>query len=31
MAMDHKERQRWVAEVSRMNERLNEQWQRRRR
>jgi hypothetical protein len=24
MAMDHRERQSWVAEVSRMNERLNE-------
>jgi hypothetical protein len=24
MAMDHRERQGWVAEVSRMNERLNE-------
>lgn len=25
MGMDHRERQRWVAEVSRMNERINEQ------
>ena len=25
MAMEHRERQRWVAEISRINERLNEQ------
>jgi hypothetical protein len=30
MSIDHRERQRWVAEVSRMNERLNEQMKRRR-
>jgi hypothetical protein len=24
MSMDHRQRQQWVAEVSRMNERLNE-------
>ena len=24
MALEHRERQRWVAEVSRMNERINE-------
>ncbi len=24
MALDHRERQRWVAQVSRMNERINE-------
>lgn len=24
MAMEHRERQRWVAEISRINERLNE-------
>jgi hypothetical protein len=29
MAIDHRERQRWVGEVSRMNERLNEQMKRR--
>ena len=26
MSLDHRERQRWVAEISRMNERVNEQW-----
>jgi hypothetical protein len=25
MSMDHRERQRWVAQVSRMNERFNEE------
>jgi hypothetical protein len=25
MAMEHRERQRWVAEISRINERLNEE------
>jgi hypothetical protein len=25
MSMDHHERQRWVAQVSRMNERFNEE------
>jgi hypothetical protein len=29
MSIDHRERRRWVAEVSRMNEQLNEQWARR--
>ena len=28
MAMDHRERQSWVAEASRMNERLNDMAQR---
>lgn len=32
MALEHRERQRWVAEIARINERLNEQagqsWQR---
>jgi len=30
MAMDHRERQRWVSEVSQMNERLNEHGKQRR-
>ena len=30
LALDHGERQRWVAEVSRVNERLNEQQRARR-
>jgi hypothetical protein len=25
MRLDHRERQRWVAEVARMNERINEE------
>jgi hypothetical protein len=30
MGLDHRERQRWVAEVARMNERINEESARRR-
>ncbi|MFP2928736.1 DUF6760 family protein [Pyxidicoccus sp. 3LG] len=30
MSMDHRERQRWVSEVSQLNERMNEQWKQRR-
>ncbi|MBV9773026.1 MAG: hypothetical protein JO040_03715 [Gemmatimonadetes bacterium] len=30
MAMEHRERQRWIAEISRINERLNEEQGRRR-
>jgi len=30
MALDHRERQRWVAEASRLSERLHEQGKRRR-
>ena len=26
MQLDHRERQRWVAEVGRINQRLNESW-----
>jgi hypothetical protein len=29
MGLDHRERQRWVAEVARMNERINEEAARR--